>query len=390
MCAGTNRSTRLLASVGTVLTVCAAAQAGVYPDSASRLWPGGVVPYEFDTIDPIPVNSQCCVLAAMDEWEAVANVTFVPRDEEENYLLITNGTVGPAYPPPEGYRGNGAHTLLINNWCSGGGSCSNCQAVFGLAHEVGHVLGLYHTHQRQDRDFFMFIDYCVIDDAFSGNYCIADDSLAWPRGQADIDSIMSYPLCTFSICRSMLCSGGMNSGNACAVDGDCPGGTCDVDPACPSAPSNCPSGCTDCPDLGDCPAVADQCDTGCGSDPAKCAPIKLLPPYDTIWAGLEFCGGQCPPPVQCVGQRNHLSRFDQLVMSFLYPESNWRFVDRLYGGNEELGTFHKPFSTFGGGEADVPEGGTVWIVEPGAYSAVGVYTKAMLVLALLGGAVLGD
>ena len=78
-----------------------------------------------------------------------------------------------------------------------------------------------------------------------------------------------------------------------------------------------------------------------------------------------------------------------LLVSFLYPETNWRFVEQAYSGLEQLGTFHKPFKDFTAGEADVPGGGTLW-VQPAGYSAVGTYTKAMTVRAPLGNVVLGN
>lgn len=276
-----NDSVALIASLAFVV----AAQAGVYPDDAGRLWPNGVIPYAYT--GDVNANQQCCVEAAMQAWEDVADVQFVPRNGEADYLRISNGTFGPAYPPPEGYRnGTGAHNLYLNGWASGGaGNCptvdvTSAQAIFGLAHEVGHVLGLFHSHQRQDRNTYVDIDYGLIIDDFEGNYDVAFDSLAWPPNEMDVDSIMSYPLCVYSTC----------------------GGSC---------PNN----------LG------------------TCAPITLLPPYDTIWAGLETCSGPQAPGDLCVGQRNHLSRYDKLLMSFLYPLSNWRFVDESYGG-AETGTFH--------------------------------------------------
>jgi hypothetical protein len=77
-----------------------------------------------------------------------------------------------------------------------------------------------------------------------------------------------------------------------------------------------------------------------------------------------------------------------LTMSFIYPYSNYRFVDGSYGGDEQ-GTFLKPYRTFSKGASEVPSGGTVWI-QPGAYSAVGTYTKTMTLQAPLGGVTLGN
>jgi len=79
---------------------------------------------------------------------------------------------------------------------------------------------------------------------------------------------------------------------------------------------------------------------------------------------------------------------DQLTMSFLYPQSNWRFVDNTYTGSGESGTFLKPYKTFAAGANATPSGGTLWVLEQGEYPAMGTYDKAMTIRAALGGVVL--
>jgi hypothetical protein len=83
-----------------------------------------------------------------------------------------------------------------------------------------------------------------------------------------------------------------------------------------------------------------------------------------------------------IGQRTHLSRMDQLIMGFIYPFGNWRFVDQNFTGVEQ-GTFLQPFRGFIAGVNATPTGGTLW-VQPGAYSARGTYTRAMTWQAPLG------
>jgi hypothetical protein len=118
-------------------------------------------------------------------------------------------------------------------------------------------------------------------------------------------------------------------------------------------------------------SIDDNCN--CSGTPSTTT-ITVKPAYQTY---------------QCViGNRDHLSEFDKLTMSFLYPYSNWRFVDVNYSGSEE-GTFIEPFNTFSEGAEDVPSDGTVWL-QPGTYSAVGAYTKPMTLKAPLGGVLLGD
>lgn len=236
---------------------------------------------------------------------------------------------------------------------------------YGLVHESGHALAFYHQQERTDRDNYMNVRFCLMSSG-TGNFCKTNSSLHWPRNDIDFDSIMMYPLCAFSICRAPRCTGGTAAGSACcSVGGPCPGRTCvggifDGDPctsdltctpggtceepcvagggSCGTSPT-CPAGpdaacaCSECPDIGNCSPVSGQCNRSCVDDFARCAPITLKPPYDSIWAGN----------LDSVGQRDHLSEIDQRLISFLYPQPNWRFMELNYSPSDEDGTFHDPY-----------------------------------------------
>ena len=114
--------------------------------------------------------------------------------------------------------------------------------------------------------------------------------------------------------------------------------------------------------------------TTCASCSAACRTITVKPAYAAQWQ-------------DAIGQRDHLSKYDAMTMSFLYPETNWRFLDRTYAGLIEVGTFLLPAKSFTNGKAFTPAGGTLWI-QPGTYTAVGTHTKAMTLRAPLGGVTL--
>jgi hypothetical protein len=114
------------------------------------------------------------------------------------------------------------------------------------------------------------------------------------------------------------------------------------------------------------------------SDPAAmdtCRTLVVLPPNETEWQWE-------------IGQRDHISSTDSLVMHFIYKETDWVFVDEGYAGTTEAGTFLEPYTLFTSGTAAVPGGGTVW-VQPGTYGAVGTYSKPMTWRAPLSGVSLG-
>jgi hypothetical protein len=87
-----------------------------------------------------------------------------------------------------------------------------------------------------------------------------------------------------------------------------------------------------------------------------------------------------------LGQRNHLSYLDKLTVAFLYPQPNWKFLDgsRPVNGN---GSFSSPFNDYRTAIAQTPDGGTLWI-QPGTYSAAGIYSKPITIRAPLGGVIL--
>lgn len=293
---------------GDILVPIAAPPEGTY---ATNLWTGGIVPYEFNA-NVIPANRDS-MLAAMAEWESVANVDFIPRSGHPNYLHIRNSDQNSSAIGMQG----GQQVVNIFNW----------NKRFIIAHELGHALGLWHEHTRVDRDEYVAINTTNIQQNYQNQFTLNPSAGVYPK-QAyglsdsmtyDFDSVMHYDECAFSI--------------ACP-----PGFTCD----CPSDSQS----------------------------------ITVLPPNQS-WQNR-------------IGQRTHLSFLDQLTMSSLYPESNWYFVDHTHTGTQ-TGTFLQPYREFTTAinSPNVPSGSTL-LIQPAAYSATGVYNKAITLRAPLGNVTLGQ
>ncbi len=263
-------------------------------------WPGGIVPYQFDS--NVTAANQTAMRAAMDEWEAVADIHFVVRDGDSNYIHIQNSTQNSSSVGMV----TGKQYVNIYNW----------GWRFIMAHELAHTLGFWHEQSRSDRDTYVTIEWDRIEDGKSGNF--DKHNAASHYGPYDFDSVMHYGQCSFSTCGS------------------------------------------------------------CESDLSNCRTITVKSPWATQWQNV-------------IGQRNHLSDYDILAMSFVYPEDHWRFINKSSTSIFQFGSFFFPFKTFNGAVSSslVPSGAEVFI-EPGLYSEGGTYTKAMTLHAPQGGVTIGD
>ena len=81
--------------------------------------------------------------AAMLEIEQRVNVTFVPRAAQSDWVQVLDG---PLNSSPVGRQG-GMQRLYVFNWNS----------RFAMVHELMHVLGFWHEHQRADRDTYVSV-----------------------------------------------------------------------------------------------------------------------------------------------------------------------------------------------------------------------------------------
>ena len=137
-------------------------------------WPNGVVPYAFDS--NVSSLNQDRAREAMAEWEAVANVTFVARTNEVNYIKFQDGSGNSSYVGMIG----GMQELTMYNW--------NYKYV--ICHELKHALGFLHEQSRPDRDTYVTINSGNICCNAGGNFTIVNG--ATTVGPYDFESIMHY------------------------------------------------------------------------------------------------------------------------------------------------------------------------------------------------------
>jgi hypothetical protein len=149
-----------------------------------NLWPGGAVPYEFDS--NVNAENQQRMRQAMNELQNVCAATFIPRVGHDDYVHIqahateNNSEVG--------YQG-GEQIINIASWGS----------RFIMVHELMHTLCLKHEQARPDRDTYVVIHEDRIEDGKEHNFEKDADFMYAPY---DFDSVMHYGQCAFSTCAN--------------------------------------------------------------------------------------------------------------------------------------------------------------------------------------------
>jgi astacin len=151
---------------------------GVSITSTSYRWPGGVVPYVIDAAVAQPQR----IADATAHWNSKLGglVRFVPRTSETSYIKFYKGFGGCfSYVGKMGTATG--QPVLVDPACTTG----------NIIHELGHTLGLFHEHTREDRNSHVKINTANISAAhtsdFAQNIYNADDV-----GIYDYASIMHY------------------------------------------------------------------------------------------------------------------------------------------------------------------------------------------------------
>ena len=154
-----------------------------------NLWPNSTITY---TYDPNFTN-RTDFEAAVHHWELFTTLKFVETTNPVDTDLIVLRSSSGLCSATVGYRGNLAHSNSVS-------ISSSCE-VDEIIHELGHVSGMYHEHNRNDRDEYVTVNFDNIQEAahfqFTKNEDKGNNSLEF--GPFDFDSIMLYPSDLFAI-----------------------------------------------------------------------------------------------------------------------------------------------------------------------------------------------
>jgi hypothetical protein len=144
---------------------------------SEKLWRSGVVFYTIDS----NLNNDQRVRDAIAHWEDRTGIKFVERTFQRDYVEFIQ--VNQGCSSSVGRVGN-RQVIRLANGCSTGNTI----------HEIGHALGLWHTHSRSDRDNHVNIDYdAILEDKIHNFQTYEDRGFEGQNvGAYDIQSIMHY------------------------------------------------------------------------------------------------------------------------------------------------------------------------------------------------------
>ncbi|MBN1323470.1 MAG: M12 family metallopeptidase [Methanotrichaceae archaeon] len=147
-------------------------------------WPNGIVPYTIASGFP----NKRRVIDAISHWHHNTLIRFVERTDQNagqypNYVNFISADGCWSYVGMQGNR----QDLSLGDGCSTGNGI----------HEIGHTVGLWHEHSREDRNRFVEVRYeNIISNRvhnFDQNIADGDDV-----GNYDYGSVMHYPTHAFS------------------------------------------------------------------------------------------------------------------------------------------------------------------------------------------------
>ena len=139
--------------------------------SKESLWPGGIVPY---VLDPELTNPY--VHDAIRHWNENTVIRLVERTDQPNWVRFMPGS---ACASRVG-MGGGEQRVTLSEYCGSGAG----------VHEIGHAIGLWHEHQRNDRDPHVWVSPSPL--VFDPWSYLKDGPRAVASGPYDYGSVMHY------------------------------------------------------------------------------------------------------------------------------------------------------------------------------------------------------
>nr|AMO02542.1 astacin-like protein metallopeptidase 20 [Tityus serrulatus] len=140
-------------------------------------WPMGRIPYQLTY--NIDYKLSVLIHEAIFHYNVLTCIRFVPRTYERDFVMIYEGGGCYSYIGKKG----GLQILSLGKGCD----------YFPIVvHEFGHVVGLYHEHNRSDRDDYLTIHWNNIKKGMEIQFIKVNDSDFDTVDKFDYNSIMLY------------------------------------------------------------------------------------------------------------------------------------------------------------------------------------------------------
>jgi len=167
------------------------------PVNRDEWWPNGIIPFEID--DALETRAREEILGAIATYEERTPLRFRARTNQETFVRYVKQLecCGPfghlASMTNHTGRRPGVNEVKMQTVEADGTLKARALLRFSALHETGHAIGLFHEHNRNDRDEFVQIDGDCVDPiyALSGNFSISTGSQS--VGPYDFRSVMHYP-----------------------------------------------------------------------------------------------------------------------------------------------------------------------------------------------------
>lgn len=151
-----------------------------------NLWPNNTITYTYQS----NFSNRSTFEAAVHHWELFTTINFIEATNPADTDLIVVPSSG--CNAAVGYRDSPAHSNSV--------SLSSSCGIGEVIHELGHVAGLYHEQNRNDRDDHVTVNFENIQEGFQNQYEKNEDSgfNSLEFTPFDFESVMLYGSDTFS------------------------------------------------------------------------------------------------------------------------------------------------------------------------------------------------
>lgn len=121
-------------------------------------WYAGVVPY---VVEPgVPPTQQAAIQEAIAHYHASTGVRFVPRGAQPDFVAFTPVASGPCASYVGNVSAYGRQEIFLPAGCP----------KASIIYEMGHALGLFHEHERNDRDTAIVVHFENMTPGCEANY----------------------------------------------------------------------------------------------------------------------------------------------------------------------------------------------------------------------------